>query len=111
MPNHVGEFEQVVLLAILQCGDDAYAPTIRRVLEQRAGRSVSRGALYRTFDRLADKGYLLWELEDGGPVPERGGAPRGVFVPRPKGSGYSRSPGPPCSTSGKASRRSWRRHE
>ncbi len=85
MPNHVGEFEQMVLLAILQCGDDAYAPTIRRVLEQRADRSVSRGALYRTFDRLADKGYLLWELEDGGPIPERGGAPMRLFRATPEG--------------------------
>ncbi len=80
MPNaHIGEFEQMVLLALIQCGDQAYAPNIRQVLEERAGRSVSRGALYRTFDRLERKGHLAWDLEDGSPIPERGGRPMRRF--------------------------------
>ena len=80
MPNaHIGEFEQMVLLALIQCGDQPYAPNIRKVLDERAGRSVSRGALYRTFDRLTDKGYLAWEVEDASPVPERGGHPMRRF--------------------------------
>ncbi len=80
MPSpHVGEFEQVVLLAILQSGTEPYAPNIRRVLEERARRPVSRGALYRTFDRLAAKGYVEWEIDDSGPIPERGGAPMRRF--------------------------------
>jgi len=80
MPSeHIGEFEQMVLLAILQSSDEAYAPTIRTVLEERAGRSVSRGALYRTFDRMAAKGLLEWEIEDQNRVPERGGAPMRRF--------------------------------
>ena len=59
MPNHhIGEFEQMVLLALLQCSAEPYALEVRRVLEERADRPVSRGALYRTFDRLADKKYL-----------------------------------------------------
>ncbi len=78
-PGHIGEFEQMVLLAILQAGDEAYAPKIRTVLEERAGRSVSRGALYRTFDRMAAKGLLEWETEDSNPIPERGGAPMRRF--------------------------------
>lgn len=78
-PGHIGEFEQMVLLAILQAGEQAYAPNIREVLQERAERSVSRGALYRTFDRLGAKGLLEWEAEDSNPIPERGGAPMRRF--------------------------------
>lgn len=84
-PGHIGEFEQMVLLAILQSADDAYAPSIRAVLQKRAGRTVSRGALYRTFDRLAAKGLLEWEIEDSSPIPERGGAPMRRFSATAKG--------------------------
>ena len=52
---------------------------VRRELEGRAGRSTTRSALYRTFDRLEDKGYLCWQLEDDGPVPDRGGHPMRRF--------------------------------
>ncbi len=78
-PGHIGEFEQMVLLAILQSADEAYAPNIRAVLQERARRGVSRGALYRTFDRMAAKGLLAWEIEDSNPIPERGGAPMRRF--------------------------------
>ena len=71
--SYIGEFEQMVLLAMLQQGEKAYAIDVRRELERCAGRSVSRGALYRTFDRLEQKGYVYWALEDGSPVPDRGG--------------------------------------
>jgi DNA-binding PadR family transcriptional regulator len=77
--SYIGEFEQMVLLAMLQQGDAAYAIGIREELERSAGREVSRGALYRTFDRLEAKGYISWELEDGSPVPERGGHPMRHF--------------------------------
>ena len=78
-PNHIAEFEQMVLLAVLQTAEEAYAPNIREVLLETAGRSVSRGALYRTFDRMSDKGLLEWEVEDSNPIPERGGAPMRRF--------------------------------
>ena len=78
-PGHIAEFEQMVLLAVLQAADEAYAPNIRTVLQDRAGRSVSRGALYRTFDRMAAKGLLEWEADDSNPIPERGGAPMRRF--------------------------------
>lgn len=74
----LGEFEQLVLLAILQLGEDAYAAGIRREIEERAERSVSRGALYATLDRLEHKGYLRWETEDS--TPARGGIPRRRFI-------------------------------
>jgi DNA-binding PadR family transcriptional regulator len=77
--SYIGEFEQMVLLAMLQQGEKAYAIDVRRELERCAARSVSRGALYRTFDRLEQKGYVEWDLEDGSPVPDRGGHPMRRF--------------------------------
>jgi DNA-binding PadR family transcriptional regulator len=70
----VGEFELLVLLAILRRRDDPYANRIREDLEERADRPVTRGALYRTLDRLTEKGYVVWDLEPS-EVPERGGHP------------------------------------
>lgn len=75
--NFLGEFEQMVLLAILQQAPDAYAPTISRELEKSAGRTVSRGALYSSLGRLEKKGLLRWHLES--PTEERGGHPRRRF--------------------------------
>ena len=54
----LGEFEQVVLLAVARLGADAYGMSIRHELEERAGRSASIGAIYATLDRLTAKGYL-----------------------------------------------------
>ena len=59
----LGEFEQMILVAILHLEDSAFAPGIAGELEARAGRQVSRGALYATLDRLARKGLLRWEIE------------------------------------------------
>lgn len=59
----IGEFEQVVLLAILQLGEEAHGPEISRKLEGDAGRPVSRGSLYSTLDRLERKGLLEWRIE------------------------------------------------
>jgi len=78
-PRPISEFEQMVLLAVLQTADEAYAPNIREVLRERAKRRVSRGALYRTFDRMAAKGLLEWDVEDSNKIPERGGVPMRRF--------------------------------
>ncbi len=85
MPTNVvlGEFEQLVLLAILRLGDEAYALPLRDELSRIAGRSVARGALYRTLDRLADKGLIEWAVEDE--APSRGGLPRRRFMVGRKG--------------------------
>ncbi len=72
--NKLGEFELLVLLSILRQKKDAYANRVREDLDRNAGRRVSRGALYRTLDRLTEKGFLEWELEPS-ETPERGGHP------------------------------------
>lgn len=73
----LGEFEQLVLLAVLQLGDRATGAGISRTLEEKADRRVSRGALYSSLDRLESKGYLTWRVE--GTTPERGGHPSRLF--------------------------------
>ena len=70
----VGEFELLVLLAILRQADAPYANRVREDLELNADRAVTRGALYRTLDRLATKGLIAWEVEPSG-TPDRGGHP------------------------------------
>lgn len=67
----LGEFEQMVLLAILQRRDEAFALEVRRELEESADRPVSRGAFYTTLDRLEGKGYVRWTEE----TPADGRAP------------------------------------
>ncbi len=70
----IGEFELLVLLASLRQSDAPYANRVREDLEANADRAVTRGALYRTLDRLAGKGLIEWEVEPSG-TPERGGHP------------------------------------
>lgn len=70
----LGEFELLVLLAVLRQEDAPYANRVREDLEENAGRQVTRGALYRTIDRLNEKGLLAWELEPS-EIPDRGGHP------------------------------------
>lgn len=68
-PNSfLGEFEQMVLLGILQERDEAFALEVRREIERSADRTVSRGAFYTTLDRLERKGYVRWrEAESDDP--------------------------------------------
>jgi DNA-binding PadR family transcriptional regulator len=65
------EFEELVLLSVRMEGDDACGVTIQQVLDQRAGRAVSLGAIYTALDRLARKGLVESWL--GEPTPVRGG--------------------------------------
>ena len=76
----LGEFEQVVLLAILRRGDDAYAVPIRDEILRCTGRDVSRGSIYITLDRLETKGYLRSRLADS--TPERGGRAKRYYTLR-----------------------------
>jgi PadR family transcriptional regulator PadR len=81
--DRLGEFEQLVLLAILRLKDDAYGMTIRREIEERAGRETSIGALYLTLERLEDKGFIKSEL--GEATQERGGRAKRFFTVNPSG--------------------------
>lgn len=67
----LGEFEQVVLLAILRVGENAYGVTIRAEIAACTEREPSPGALYTTLDRLEEKGLVQSRLGD--PTPQRGG--------------------------------------
>jgi len=77
MREHLGEFEQIVLLAILRLGDEAYGVPIRQEIEEKTGRSLTVGALYRTLDRLEEKGYIGSSFSD--PTPQRGGRSKRYF--------------------------------
>src|SRR5438552_17769652 len=81
MTTTLGEFEQVVLLAILRLGDEAYAVSVQSEIEQCTARDVSRGSIYITLDRLETKGYLRSRLAD--PTPERGGRAKRYYTLRP----------------------------
>lgn len=81
--TYLGEFEQVVLLAIVRLGEDAYGTAIRREIEARSGRWVSIGAAYATLDRLVSKGYL--RARDRVGAAERGGRARRCFAITPAG--------------------------
>jgi DNA-binding PadR family transcriptional regulator len=82
-PAFLGEFEQLVLLAILQLGDAAYAVPIRQEIADRARRQIARGALYTTLERLEVKGYVRSRFGD--PTPERGGRARRYFLVTTRG--------------------------
>jgi DNA-binding PadR family transcriptional regulator len=74
MPQGLGEFEQMVLLAILQVKGEAYGVPIVEEIERRTGRTVSRAAVYVTLRRLETRGLVTsWMSE---PTGERGGKAR-----------------------------------
>ena len=81
--GYLGEFEQIVLLAILRLGENGYGVPIRHEIESRTGRSLTVGALYSTLERLEQKGYVTSHYGD--PTPERGGRSRRYFKIRPLG--------------------------
>ena len=83
MGEYLGEFEQLLMLAVLRLGDDAHGLTIRDVLRERADRSVSYGAIYSTVRRLEEKGLLRSTL--GAPEPVRGGRARKQLELTPRG--------------------------
>ena len=56
--SYLGEFEQVVLLAVARLKSDAYGMSVRAEIVERTGREVTIGAMYATLDRLVSKGYL-----------------------------------------------------
>jgi DNA-binding PadR family transcriptional regulator len=72
MPDIVlGEFEQLVLLSLTRLGQDAYGVPIADDIGARTGREISLGAVYKTLERLEDKGLVSSRI--GEPTAERGG--------------------------------------
>jgi len=67
----LGEFEQLVLLALMRHGNDAYGVPICDDIAERTGRTISLGAVYKTLERLEDKGMVASRF--GEPTAERGG--------------------------------------
>ncbi len=74
----LGEFEHIILLAILRLGDEAYGAAIIDHLETRTGREVSQAATYIVLKRLEEKGLVTSTLGGGGA--ERGGRPKRYFA-------------------------------
>jgi DNA-binding PadR family transcriptional regulator len=81
---YLGEFELLVLLAVVRLGHDAYGVTIREELEREAARELSLGAIYKTLGRLERKGYLGVRIGD--PTPERGGRRKKMYRLEPLGA-------------------------
>jgi DNA-binding PadR family transcriptional regulator len=101
-PAYLGEFEHMVTLAVLRLGDDAYGVSIRKELEARVGRKVSRSTAYITLERLARKGYLTPRMADRSET--RSGKPRRYFAVTEAGRAALR-------TSGQALMRLWDGYE
>jgi DNA-binding PadR family transcriptional regulator len=79
----MGEFEQLVLLALIRLGPGAYGMEVRREIEERTGRDVSIAAVYTTLGRLEAKGWADHEM--GEPTPERGGRAKKHYRALPEG--------------------------
>jgi len=80
----LGEFEQLILFALLELEEEAYGASIGREIEKRTGREVSAGAIYTGLERLAARGLVSGEV--GGPTPERGGRRRKYYRLEPEGA-------------------------
>jgi DNA-binding PadR family transcriptional regulator len=75
MVDSLGQFEQIVLTAVLVAGDNTYGVTIHAKVEELSKpKKVTRGAVYATLDRMEEKGLIASWLSD--PTPERGGRSR-----------------------------------
>ena len=83
MPSYLGEFEQLVLLALLRLGREGYGVTVRAELLGRGGREVSLGTVYKTLFRLEAKGLIIAHL--GEPTPARGGRRKKHYVVNARG--------------------------
>jgi DNA-binding PadR family transcriptional regulator len=80
---YLGEFELVVVLAVLRLGDDAYGVTIRDEIERETSRELTVGAIYKTLGRLQQKGYVSVRIGD--PTPQRGGRRKKLYRLEPLG--------------------------
>lgn len=77
MEKNLGELEQLVLLALLRLGDDAYGVTVHQEIQERTGRNMSFATIYTTLSRLEGKDFVASFVGD--PTPERGGRAKKHF--------------------------------
>ena len=84
MPPTLGEFEQLVLVALVRLGPEAYGATVRREIESRTGREIVISAVYTTLERLEGKGLVRSRAVE--PTAERGGRRRRHFELLPLGA-------------------------
>lgn len=82
MPAQIGEFEMLILMAVLRLDNGGYAPAVRADIERRTGRALSRGAVYITLDRLETKGLLASRVDE---QDNTGGRPRRYYRVSPRG--------------------------
>ena len=75
--SYLGEFELMVMLALIRLGDDAYGVPIGRAIEESSGREVALGSVYAALERLEQKGFVSSSVGD--PTPERGGRAKRYF--------------------------------
>ena len=73
----LGEFEILILAALIRLGDEAYGVTVRREIESRTDRSISIGAVYTALGRLEKRGLVRSHV--GAPTAERGGRAKRYF--------------------------------
>ncbi|UCG86840.1 MAG: PadR family transcriptional regulator [Gemmatimonadota bacterium] len=81
--GHAGEFEMLVMLAVLRLGSEAYGVTVREELEQETSRTLTLGTIYKTLGRLEAKGYLSSYTSE--PTAERGGRRKKLYEVMPAG--------------------------
>jgi len=86
--DYLGEFELMVLLAVIRLEDDAYGVTISREIEERSGREVSLGSVYAALERMEEKGLVTSRLGD--PTAARGGRAKRFFRATSDGIGSAR---------------------
>ena len=86
--DYLGEFELMVLLAVIRLEKDPYGVTISREIEQRSGREVSLGSVYAALERLEEKGMVTSRLGD--PTAARGGRAKRFFRPTSQGINSAR---------------------
>jgi len=83
MARALGEFEQMILLALVRLGDDAYGVTIREEIERQTGREVFVGAVYTALGRLQKQGCVSSSI--GEPTAKRGGRRKKFYALEPEG--------------------------
>ncbi len=84
MDTRLGEFEQLLLFALVRLGEDAYGVTLRREIETRTSRQVSAGAVYTAMERLEARGFVSSFI--GEPTPQRGGKRKKYYRLEPAGA-------------------------